>query len=315
MRDEQVFNAGEFHFEGGARVQDMRVAYWTAGKLRPSRDNVLLLCHGASGNLDWAQPFCRPGGAFDPAQWFIVSADMPGGGGSSRRRDDPDFPAAYAIGDLGTAAIRLLDRLDLPSAVICGPSMASLIGLDLARRAPDRVRGLALWVGSYRSDGYARAIAEAVGAILNLGLGRASLRAAAAAFVPLLAGREMIARMGRAELDATLDAVCRDWERNWHPQELASRYAAVAACDLGRLHGGEAALASAVRCPTLFLQASSDGIFGSEDVLRLAALMPRAEVQVLETALGHIAPSAPPSTPEFAFFDGRTAAFLEQLLK
>jgi pimeloyl-ACP methyl ester carboxylesterase len=239
---------------------------------------------------------------------------MPGGGGSSRRRDDSNFPAAYAIGDLGIAALRLLDGLDLSSAIVCGPSMASLIGLDLARRAPDRVRGLALWVASYRSDGYARAIAEAVGGILNLDFGMASLRAAAAAFVPLLAGRQMIAAMGRAELEAILDAVCHDWQRNWRPDELASRYAAVAACDLARLHGGEAALAAAVACPTLFLQASSDAIFGSEDVLNLAASMACAEVQVLETPLGHIAPSARPSTPEFAFFDGRTAAFLEQFL-
>jgi homoserine acetyltransferase len=104
---------------------------------------------------------------------------MPGGGGSSRASTDPEFPALYSIGDLSAASALLLEDLGAGAVrAFCGASMAGLIGLDLAYRRPDLVRGLALWVTSYRSDGFARALAESLVGILKLdGGGRLFSRA------------------------------------------------------------------------------------------------------------------------------------------
>ena len=67
--------------------------------------------------------------------------------------------------------------------------MAGLIGLDLAYRRSDLVRGLALWNTSYRSDGFARAMAESLVGILRLDGSETGMRAAVGAFLPVLAGR------------------------------------------------------------------------------------------------------------------------------
>jgi homoserine O-acetyltransferase len=313
-RRQQVFRTHDFHFEGGEVLRELRVAYWTAGRLSPHRDNVLFLCHGASGNCDWALPFCAPGRAFDASRWFIVSADMPGGGGSSRSSTDPEFPTLYSISDLSAATALLLKDLGVGTVrAFCGASMAGLIGLDLAYRQPDLVRGLALWVTSYRSDGFARALAESLVGILKLDSGATGIRAAVGAFLPALAGRKMIADMSPATLAALLNDVAREWSANWAAQELIARYSAVGGCDLASRYGGIASLAAGLKCPAAFLQSSSDLIYPPADAQTLAALMPQAAVQTLSTQHGHIAPAAPPGSAEFAFFNDRTAAFLDTL--
>ncbi|MDB6087250.1 MAG: metX 2 [Gammaproteobacteria bacterium] len=314
QRRQQVFRTRDFHFEGGAQLQELRIAYWTAGRLNPAGDNVLFLCHGASGNRDWALPFCNVGGAFDATRWFIISADMPGGGHSSRSSTDPQFPAHYCVGDLSAATALLLEDLGVgPVRAFCGASMAGLIGLDLAYRRPDLVQGLALWVTGYRSDGFARAMAESLAGILKLDGGETGMRAAVGAFFPVLAGRKMIADMSPGALAALLNNVAREWSANWRAQELIARYSAVSSCDLASTHGGVASLAAGLKCPAAFLQSSSDMIFPPADAQALAALMPRGEVQTLSTQHGHVAPAAPPGSAEFSFFNNRTAAFLDAL--
>jgi homoserine O-acetyltransferase len=313
-RRQKVFRTRDFHFEAGAALRELRIAYWTAGQLSPAKDNVLFLCHGASGNRDWALPFCDAGRAFDPSRWFIISADMPGGGGSSRSSTDPEFPASYSIGDLSAATALLLEDLGISALrAFCGASMAGLIGLDLAYRRPDLVRGLALWVTSYRSDGFARALTESLVGILRLDGGEAGIRAAVAAFLPSLAGRKMIADMHPTVLATLLNNVAREWCANWTAAELIARYSAVGGCDLASHRGGIASLASGLKCPVAFLQSSSDVIYPPGDAEDLAALMLQATVKTLPTQHGHIAPAAPPGSAEFSFFNDRTAAFLKAL--
>jgi homoserine O-acetyltransferase/O-succinyltransferase len=311
-RRQQVFRSPAFRFADGTVLPELRIAYWTAGQLSPAKDNVLFLCHGASGRRDWAIPFCAAGAAFDAKRWFIISADMPGGGDSSRRSTDPDFPAHYDIGDLSAAITLLLEDLGIGSVrAFCGASMAGLIGLDLAYRRPDLVAALALWVTSYRSDGFARALIESLAGVLRLDDGEKAMRAAVGAFFPVLAGRQMIADMSAPALAALLDNVAREWSANWRPEELIARYAALGGCDLAVRHGGIGTLAAGLQCPALFLPASSDLIYPPAQAETLAALMPRATLETLTTEYGHLATTAPPGSVEFSFFNERTAVFLD----
>jgi pimeloyl-ACP methyl ester carboxylesterase len=133
------------------------------------------------------------------------------------------------------------------------------------------------------------------------------------AFVPALAGRKMIADMSAQALAELLNKVAREWSANWRAQELIARYRAVGRCDLASCHGGIASLAARLNCPALFLQSSSDMIYPPAEAQALAALMQRAEVQTLSTQHGHVAPTAPPGSAEFSFFNDRTAAFLDAL--
>lgn len=316
MRAEHIVEIEDFVFAGGERLDRLTLSCWTMGTLNDRRDNAVLLCHGASGGKDWALPYCRSGGAFDPERHFIVSMDMPGGGASSRRGSDPAFPSAYAIGDLATAAIALLDGLGIHRvAGFAGASMASLVGIDLAYRFPDRVGALALWTGSYRSDGFARGISDSVGAVLDLDHSQAGFRAAAGAFLPALSGRAALADMPADRMSAFLDGIAAQWFQAWGAEELAARYHAVGHCDLAAVHGGKDRLATGIACPLLFLQADSDQIFDLHDVRDFVDKTPDGRLEVIETMMGHLAPAAPQDSTEFAFFDRITARFLADLAR
>lgn len=309
-----VFRAKEFVFGNGHILDNLEIAYWTMGRFNAAKDNAVLLCHGGGGDRDWPLDYCRPGGAFDPDRWFLISADMPGGGSSSRLRNDPRFPRSYAISDLSASVAMLLRGLEIPALrAFCGPSMASAIGLDLAFREPDIVGGLVLWVAGYRSDGFAQAVADAMISILRLDGTPQGMRAAVGTFLPAVMGRAMIAAMDRATLSAMLDTAAKDWTALWEPTELIARYSAIRDCNLAALHGGETLLGSGITCPVLWLQSASDNIYPVEDAQALAGCMADAVVEVLETPCGHGAPRAPPASLEFEFFDQKTAAFLAGL--
>lgn len=312
-RTERTIEVDGFVFAGGERIDRLTLSCWTMGTLNDRRDNALLLCHGASGGKDWALPYCRAGGAFDPDRYFIVSLDMPGGGASSRRQSDTAFPASYAIGDLATATIALLDGLGIHRvAAFAGASMASLVGIDLAFRFPDRVGALALWTGSYRSDGFARGISDSVGAVLDLDRSQAGFRAAAGAFLPALSGRAALAEMPPERMNPFLDMIAAQWFQSWRADELAARYHAVGHCDLAAIHGGRDRLAAGIACPLLLLQADSDQIFDMADARAFVDGTPAGRMEVIETPMGHLAPAAPPNSAEFTFFDQTTARFLAE---
>lgn len=310
-RTQGRFRTAAFDLEAGGRTEGVEVAYWTMGELNAARDNAVLLCHGASGDKDWALPFCRPGGALDPARWFVISPDMPGGGASSRLSTDPEFPAAFSTVDMASAMLVLIEGLGIARLhAYCGQSMAGFIGLEMAARAPGSVGRLALWTGGWRCDGFGQAVIGGLGKVLALDDGPAGYEAAATIFMPLAMGRGMSAKMPAAQRSAMALRMAGGWRASWQADELTARYNAVAGSDLGERYGGRDALAARVTCPILWLVAASDVLVTPTDLAGAETWWPNAKVEVIDSDWGHVAPAAPPGSPEFDFFDGRTAAFL-----
>ncbi len=68
----------------------------------------------------------------------ILRFDLPGHGGSAQ----PQEP--FSIGDVATAVLALLDRLEVETAGYCGLSIGGAIGMTLAASASDRIERLAL---------------------------------------------------------------------------------------------------------------------------------------------------------------------------
>jgi hypothetical protein len=79
------------------------------------------------------------------------------------------------------------------------------------------------------------------------------------------------------------------------------------------LDSGEACAGVEIGCPVLWLLAASDVLLTPADLIGAEAWWPNARVEVIETGWGYVAPAAPPGSPEFEFFDQRTAAFLAAL--
>ena len=304
-----------FEFQDGT-VLDLEIAYWTMGTLDSEGGNTMLLSHGASGSRDWALPFCRSGGAFDPADRFVVSIDLPGGGDSSRASTSPGFPARYALRDLTNAVAGLLEALGAKrDTIFGGVSVSTLVGLDLAALRPELFGAMALWNSGTRGDGYAQGVIDGVAAILAIDGGPAGMRAAVESFYPSLTGRAKLARMDKAERAEKTEHIAQGWIARWRADELTARYLGTINGDVAALHGGEAALAHRLACPILWLASSSDQLLPAHAIATFAASVPVGRCEICQTDEGHQSTGQHPDTPEFAFYDGRTAAFLSKFPK
>src|SRR5580692_11735159 len=58
------------------------------------------------------------------------------------RSDRPDAMSEYSIESFAGDAIALLDHLDIDEAIIGGTSLGANVTLEIARKAPQRVRGM-----------------------------------------------------------------------------------------------------------------------------------------------------------------------------
>lgn len=91
-----------------------------------------LLLHGQPGTAaHWAPVTQRLRG-----RMRVIAPDRPGYGRTGGR--------AVGFGDNAVAAVELLDRLGVSSAVVAGHSWGAGVALALANRFPQRVRGLVL---------------------------------------------------------------------------------------------------------------------------------------------------------------------------
>ncbi len=110
---------------------DPRIALDVTG---PAGGTPLLFLHGIGGNRrNWSDQLR----ALQP-RWRAAAWDARGYGDSEDGPDDSRF------GDFAADALRVLDHLAAPRAIVVGLSMGGLIAVDLAQRAPERIAALVL---------------------------------------------------------------------------------------------------------------------------------------------------------------------------
>lgn len=73
----------------------------------------------------------------------LLRYELPGHGGPGAGAHDPP-PGPYSIGDLGAAALALLDEHGIDRTSYCGNSLGGMIGMWLAAHAPARIAALGL---------------------------------------------------------------------------------------------------------------------------------------------------------------------------
>ena len=78
----QVFSHNQpFTLESGVTILPYQLAYTTYGKLNPAKDNVVWIFHALTANsnaVEWWSGLTGEGKFFDPARYFIVCVNMPG---------------------------------------------------------------------------------------------------------------------------------------------------------------------------------------------------------------------------------------------
>jgi homoserine acetyltransferase/ABC-type nitrate/sulfonate/bicarbonate transport system substrate-binding protein len=74
----QFADLGEFAFEGGGKIPNLRMSYVTHGKLNAAKDNAILFQHGFAANHHLFDHMFGPGKPLDTDRYFIICPDALG---------------------------------------------------------------------------------------------------------------------------------------------------------------------------------------------------------------------------------------------
>lgn len=334
----QIVLSRPFITERGARLHQPEVAFEEYGR---ASGPVILIAHGGLSNHHaagrygdedpapgWWDGLIGPGLAFDTDRYRIVSANALGGmfGTTSPRTTDPATHERYGprfpditLVDIARFARAFLDELGIEMIhVVAGPSMGSLVALQMAALYPEDVgavvavatagrmppSGMAMhhlicnalsmdpqfrdgWYDESRPLPAMRWVAQMMRVYYTHD--RAFHRIACA---PVADGpdaqqqrSEAVRRflVGNFELDA----------RDRDPNCLIATLRAINSYDLGRHSANYEAGVARIRCPALLMNIDSDGEFPPEHADEVAAILNarrpgQASAHVLRSDWGHL---------------------------
>jgi homoserine O-acetyltransferase len=155
----------------GGTLPAVTVAYETYGRLSPSKDNAVLVCHAISGDSHvarhdaedqpgWWDLMVGPGRPIDTGRWFVICANVLGGcrGTTGPNSVDPrsgrpygaDFPTV-TVADMIVVQRRLVDHLGIGALhAVVGGSLGGHQAITWAITDPTRVRGCVALASSPR---------------------------------------------------------------------------------------------------------------------------------------------------------------------
>ncbi len=306
--------ASPFPLESGASLPGLELAYRAWGRLAPTADNAVVVCHALTGSSDvpaWWPALFGPGRALDPGRDFVVCVDAPGSchgstGPASPAADGAPWGArfpALTVRDLVNAQRALLDALGVRAVrLVTGGSLGGMQALEWALLDP-RVGAAAVIAAPARHEAWAIAWSDAQRRALAADPAwtdepaRATAGLAAARAIAMLSyrsPRSFAARFGRRPGERTPFAV-GDWLAH-HGEALVARfdpasYAALLGVmdshDVGAGRGGVAAALGRLATPVLVLGIGSDHLYPSHEIEALAAALPRGELAWLRSPHGH----------------------------
>jgi (E)-2-((N-methylformamido)methylene)succinate hydrolase len=189
----------------------------------------------------------------------VLAVDMPGHGESR------GLPASAGLADYTDAIAATLDA----PAVVIGHSFGAMIALDMARRHPERVAGVAALNAIYRRSEEAMAAVRARADRLD-GLGMAD---------PTATLERWFGANSSPERDA-----CRDWLGSVDPAGYRNAYRVFA-----REDGPADKTLMELHCPALFLTGGLEPNSTPSMSKAMAALAPQGQAEVLPDA-AHMLP-------------------------
>lgn len=304
--------------EGGGLLPGAQVAYRTYGTLNEARDNVVWVCHALTANaevLDWWPGLFGENCYFDPADWFIVCANVLGScyGSTGPLTVHPqtnrpwyqEFPL-LTIRDLVAAHEQLRQHLGLTQVhTLIGGSLGGQQALEWAVQQPGVFAHLVVLATNARHSPWGIAFNEAQRlAILadetyhqsSPTGGQRGLKAARA--MALLSYRSYDAyHQTQAEpADDTLENFRASAYQQYQGNKLIARFNAYTyvvlskAMDSHHLGRGRESVETALSCikaRTLIIGISSDVLFPPTEQRLLARHIPGAMYAEMESRFGH----------------------------
>jgi homoserine O-acetyltransferase/O-succinyltransferase len=313
-----------FELESGERISGVEIAFRAWGVLSAARDNAVVVCHALTGSADvdrWWGRLLGAGRALDPGRDFVVAANAlgscygttgpasprPGARAGTEARWGPDFPA-ITIRDQVRLAKLLLDRLGVERIrLVVGGSLGGLQALEWALLDRERVDAVATISASARHSAWAIALSELGRRALELDPkfreGRYPETDPPAAGLALARAIAMASYRSRTSLERRFGRA-RRFDRRFEVEsylahqgaKLVDRFDANAyrtlldamdTHDVARGRGELAQVLGGVGIPILVVASTSDVLYPPEEQRELAALLPAAELAVLDSPDGH----------------------------
>jgi homoserine O-acetyltransferase len=297
--------------ESGEQLRDVRVAYRTWGRLDHNSTNAVVVCHALTGNPnvdEWWGPLLGHGLALDPDRDFIISSNILGScyGTTGPADSRSPFPR-ITIRDMVAVQRALLPHLGVKRVrLVIGGSLGGMQTLEWALSAPELVDAIAPITTSAGHNAWQIAISESQRRAIfadpawldgNYEADRPPREGLAVArMIAMISYRShasFASRFGRQERDGGFEV--EEWLRH-HGESLVDRFdarsyvtltRAMDTHDVGRGRGGRDAALWSITQPALIVSVNSDVLYPPVEQEELAAHIPHARFEVLESDHGH----------------------------
>ena len=310
----EIYSAGRVALQSGISLPDCRIAYVTHGRLNAAKDNVVVFPSRYAGTHADQTYLIGPGKALDPEQYFIVCVNMLGGGLSSspsntaRPLSGPDFPLVTQYDNVVLQERLLREVFGVTQIkLVCGWSMGGQQAFQWASLFPDRVAAMACFCGQGTTAPHTHVFLEGVkqGIITDPewrgGYYEKPPYKGLMAKGRIWAGWALSQEWYRAKMwekqgFATLEDYLKgNWDGiyfNRDANDMLSLIATWQACDLANnpLYNGDLKAAySAIKARSIILPGRTDLYFPVADNAAEVAMMPNAELRIIDSIWGHYA--------------------------
>ena len=316
-----------FELECGEILPDLDIAYHTYGILNVTRDNVVWICHALTANsdvADWWSGLVGEGKLFDPVNDFIVCVNMIGshygstGPLSIDKRTQNFFAKNFPIitvRDIARTHQLLAEKLGIKKIKIAiGGSMGGQQVLEWAVLQPDLFHKIALIACGAKMTPWSIALNETQRMAIEadptfnddvvskiktrealIEAGAKGMEAARA--IGMLSYRSYAGyNLAQADESDNIDAFRVQTYQRYQADKLRKRFSALCyesvsktmdSHNVGRNRGGVALALKRVKAKTLVVGIQTDILFPLEEQIILAAHIPDARLEVIQSKFGH----------------------------
>ena len=311
----EIFKLGNFDLQCGETLQDAFISYEAHGQLNSEKSNVIVYPTWYSGSHEDVRAAIGPGRALDPEKYFILVPDMFGNGHSTSPsnteypHDRGRFPSVTPYDNV-IAQHQLLTNLDGITKIklVVGFSMSAQQAFHWGALYPELVGAIAPICGSPKTASHNWLFLETLKKALildeNFNSGdyvlqpEAGLRAFTAIYASWAFSqtfyRENLHLSWLGEKFDSMSSFLEFWHNFFTPKNDANNLLAMldtwqrADISKHKKFGGDLSSAlSAITCKAIVMPGRTDMYFPPEDNEIQVAMMPNAELRVIESIYGH----------------------------
>ncbi|GAB3925753.1 homoserine O-acetyltransferase family protein [Mucilaginibacter myungsuensis] len=306
-----------FTLESGETLPEIEIGYHTYGTLNEQRNNVVWVCHALTANsdvLDWWKGLFGAGYYFDPAEYFIVCANVLGSayGTTSPLHQNPTtglpyyltFPD-YTIRDVVKAHQLLAAHLGVTEIhTLIGGSLGGQQALEWSILEPERINNLILIATNARHSPWGIAFNESQRLALQADDsfysetpdgGSKGLKAARSMALLSYRTYHTYGKTQKDQSDEVNNYRATSYQ-NYQGDKLVNRFNAYSywylskvmdSHNVGRGRGGVKLALATVKAKTLVIGITSDVLFPIDEQHYLADNIPGAQFTELDSFYGH----------------------------